>query len=58
MSLHDHLIFPQLLCAIPRTRTRDLDPHLGEESTGREDEDEQEEKEEEEVRDRRLELAK
>mmetsp|Transcript_17052 Transcript_17052/g.29342 ORF Transcript_17052/g.29342 Transcript_17052/m.29342 type:complete len:323 (-) Transcript_17052:390-1358(-) len=40
MSLHDHLVVPQLLGHIPRARSGHLDPRLGEECAGREDEDE------------------
>mmetsp|Transcript_81 Transcript_81/g.192 ORF Transcript_81/g.192 Transcript_81/m.192 type:complete len:411 (-) Transcript_81:116-1348(-) len=39
MSLHDHLIVPELLGHVPRTGARDFDPRLGEEGAGRENED-------------------
>mmetsp|Transcript_1225 Transcript_1225/g.1865 ORF Transcript_1225/g.1865 Transcript_1225/m.1865 type:complete len:403 (+) Transcript_1225:421-1629(+) len=40
VSLHNHLVIPQLLSYITRTGSRDLNPSLGEEGTGSQDEDE------------------
>mmetsp|Transcript_59204 Transcript_59204/g.125848 ORF Transcript_59204/g.125848 Transcript_59204/m.125848 type:complete len:316 (+) Transcript_59204:729-1676(+) len=40
MSLHDHLVVPELLGHVPCGRPADLDPRLGEEGARRQDEDE------------------